>query len=58
MLCNVSPHMNKLYGDKLRHESGLTAALKMKTEEVKTKAVQKVEPLTKEVVKIVEPLLL
>lgn len=52
-----TPHMNKLYGDKLRHESGLTAALKMKTEEVKTKAVQKVEPLTKEVVKIVEPLL-
>ncbi|XP_004363806.2 phosphatidylethanolamine N-methyltransferase [Capsaspora owczarzaki ATCC 30864] len=40
-----NPHMRKLYGDKLRHESGLTSALKVKTDEIKVKVVDRVEPL-------------
>ena len=39
-----SPHMQKLYGDKVRHESGLTSALKVKSKEV-AKIVDRVEPL-------------
>eukprot|EP01137_Pigoraptor_chileana_P013411 Opistho-2@66904 len=47
-----SPHVTRLYGDKRRIESGFTAAIKIKTDGIMTKA----EPITKEIEKLVVPI--